>query len=300
MDFELDFFYSKLVSGRLREALEYLRKFPEQSARYDRYVSRFEKNEQNDISGDVILDDVLRLYHGYYRDVFYLGADAQSAADKLRQALAVRFGSGSLDELEQGAVKRTFEEKGYRFLGGKTGGYYGPYIWKDTLDARYEVELPESCETYQLRFLDGFISKSWLDYLSFGEVSTGGWADGDGLISCVKSSYDTSSEDFLVSLLKHEAQHEADLRRYPGISSGELEYRAKLVELIYSSTRQLLPRFALEADASEGADGHGAAAQRIVAAIPAELSTEQIRCRARRLFEESCDEMKAKYSPIGK
>jgi len=144
MDFELDIFYSKLVRGRLPDALEYLRKFPEQSARYDRYVSRFEKNEQNDISGDVILDDVLRLYHGYYRDVFYLGADAQSAADKLRQALAVRFGSGSLDELEQGAVKHAFEKAGYSFLGGTTGGYYGPYIWKDTLDARYEVELPEN------------------------------------------------------------------------------------------------------------------------------------------------------------
>ncbi len=40
---------------------------------------------------------------------------------------------------------------------------------------------------------------------------------------------------FHVCLLKHEAQHLADFQTYPGIASVDLEYRAKLVELIYLS-----------------------------------------------------------------
>lgn len=299
MSYDPDFFYSRLIRGELRSAMDYLRQFPEQLERYNKYISRFEKAELAAMADDPFLDGILRLYQNYYRDVFYLEMDREQASEHLRAGLEKHFGCGTLEELEEGALKRAFESCGYSFQGGRTGGYYGPYIWKHTENSSYEVELPEGSQQYRLRFLDGFISKSWLDHLSFGEVSTGGWADGDGIINCVKASYDTESEDFKVSLLKHEAQHELDLGRYKGISSAELEYRAKLVELIYSKKRDMLGRFNSEA-ADDPENGHVQAALWISSRIPAGSDGEQLRRRAIELFKESCSEMEIKYAGVGK
>ena len=49
-----------------------------------------------------------------------------------------------------------------------------------------------------------------------------------------KDKYDTSSDEFQNSLLKHEGQHFFDLKNHPKMQSTDLEYRAKLTELIYS------------------------------------------------------------------
>ena len=132
---------------------------------------------------------------------------------------------------------------------------------------------------------------------------TGGWSNGDGLIHCVKRHYDLKSESFRVSLLKHEAQHASDQSRYPGMSSVDLEYRAKLVELIYSEERQLLGRFLQEADAANPGSAHGLAAERIVRGFArrqdgdglAALPIETVRAAALELFRESSREMAEKY-----
>jgi len=137
----------------------------------------------------------------------------------------------------------------------------------------------------------------------FGLSGTGGWSNGDGLIHCVKRHYDLESESFRVSLLKHEAQHASDQSRYPGMSSADLEYRAKLVELIYSEERQLLGRFLQEADAANPGNAHGLAAERIVRGFArrqdgdglAALPIETVRAAALELFRESSREMAEKY-----
>lgn len=190
-------------------------------------------------------------------------------------------------------------------MGGKTSGYYGPYIWKTTETKRYNVELPDGTQEYTVRLLDGFLAKSWLDYLSFGAVSTGGWSDRDGIICCVKSSYDVESESFKVSLLKHEAQHAMDLSKYRNMSPEDLEYRAKLVELIYSSERNLLAQFICEAGTENADNGHSRAAGRLVEGFSkalcqdrgelCSLSTGQIQSVAKTLFTKSNDEIRRKY-----
>ncbi len=53
----------------------------------------------------------------------------------------------------------------------------------------------------------------------------------------------TNCGQFLVSFLKHEAQHTVDMKCFPEITPAELEYRAKLVELHYSSDLSLLLHF---------------------------------------------------------
>ena len=293
-------YFGHLVKGNLKGAISYLSQFPEQKNRLDRLLNRFEKEQFTTYGIEPELEKLLHFYRQYYRDVFYLGMNGTSAEELLCNKLAAHFGitdTKKLGDLEETYVKDAFQKKGYCFLGGRTGGYYGPYIWKHTEVKSYEVELPEGIQEYSVNLLDGFIMKSWLDYLSLGEIGTGGWTDGDGIINCVKASYDLESESFQVSLLKHEAQHARDLYTAPNLPSGDLEYRAKLVELIYSEERPLLRQFLYEAGEAGKDNGHAVAAERIVrdfcAALNqkketlAALSVEQIQALARVLFDRS-------------
>lgn len=293
-----------LKKGRLRPAMEYLARFPEQAELYRQYISLYQQEQYLSYDVDSRLQDILLAYQKYYRDAFYLEQSPEEATEGLRARLAGLLGDGaaSLDELEE-LVAEAFRAGGFHFLGGRTGGCYGPYIWRTEELRRYEVELPEGVQEYAVKLLGGFVMESWLSYLTFGLSGTGGWSNGDGLIHCVKRHYDLESESFRVSLLKHEAQHASDQGRYPGMSSADLEYRAKLVELIYSEERQLLGRFLQEADAANPSSGHGLAAERIVRGFArqqdgdglAALPIETVRAAALELFRESSREMAEKY-----
>lgn len=309
MESAIDLCLAWLKKGRLRPAMEYLAQFPDQAERYQKYVSLFQQENYLSYDVDSGLQKILLAYQKYYRDAFYLERSAEDAAGHLQARLADRFRTdraAPLDELEERAAE-AFRAGGFHFLGGRTGGYYGPYIWRTEELRRYAVELPEGVQEYAVKLLDGFLMESWLNYLTFGMSGTGGWSNGDGLIHCVKHCYDPDSESFRVSLLKHEAQHAADQARYPGMSSEDLEYRAKLVELIYSEERQLLKQFLLEADSTKTASGHGLAAGRIIRGFErllrvdrgglAELPAEEVRATARALFAESGEELAANDAP---
>ena len=250
---------------------------------------------------DAELNKIMLAYQQYYRDVFYLCIEKERAEQKLKERLANLLDIADeyieLSHIEQKQLVDLFESRGLHFLGGKTGGYYGPYVWRTTETVSYNVELPDGIQDYCVKLLDGFVTRSWIDYLSFGEIGPGGWADDDGYINCVKSAWDFESESFRVSLLKHETQHARDLKMDNNMSSEDMEYRAKLVELICSTERNLLCSFAQEADNSDKSNGHAMAAYRIVKGFsdllkvddiqPATISIEQIQTIARTLFENS-------------
>lgn len=307
MDFHSDTFYGYLISGNLNRAIAYVKQFPEQDSRYQKYRSVFEGACYFTYPSDAYLNQILTIYQQYYREAFYLDISpaiaAQNMLDRFLALLNLPSGAMELDCLEAQKISDVFTQRGFQFQGGRTCGYYGPYIWKTTETKTYDVVLPDGTLQYMVRFLDGFLSKSWLDYISFGEVSTGGWAGEDGIIHCIKASYDVQSEAFTVSLLKHEAQHAMDLQKYKHMSPEELEYRAKLVELIYSSKRNLLPQFLKEADRSQTHNGHSLASARIAAEFerkrncqgPGTLSIAEIQSIAMDLFSESGEEMVAKY-----
>ena len=81
------------------------------------------------------------------------------------------------------------------------------------------------------------------------------------------------------------------------MSSEDLEYRAKLVELIYSNERNLLERFAKEAESCDKSNGHSAASDRIMEGFskildreytePGNLEIDVVRAIAKVLFESS-------------
>lgn len=298
---EKSIYYGYIVKGDLRGAITCIKQFPEQTNLYNRFMDVYEHEQYVTYEVDAELNNILTAYQQYYRDAFYLCIGQEQAAGKLRDRLAVLLGIKdniiALCDMEQNQLVKLFMNRGLHFMGGKTSGYYGPYIWRTTETVSYDVELPDGIQTYTVKLLDGFIARSWIDYLSFGEIGPGGWADDDGYINCVKSAWDFESESFRVSLLKHEAQHARDLAMNKDMSSEDLEYRAKLVELIYSSERNLLQAFAQETDNSDASNGHAMASYRITKGFadtlgvkeidPTVLKITQIQDVAKKLFVDS-------------
>ena len=285
------------LNGDIKGAIAYMREHEEYKDILPAYTAIFEDGEYRTFEVPDALNDILRQYQVYYRDVFYCGLPEAEAADKLRARLkALLHLPDAGEELLTERLRSAFEAEDYHALFGKTQGYYGPYIWRDTVPTVYRVELPGGTAEYTVNILKGFVFRSWMDYLTFGRFGTGGWASPDGTINCIAQAYDFESERFLVSLLKHEAQHAVDMKRFPAITPAELEYRAKLVELHYSGDLGLLQKFVSEADESRADDSHAAASARIrhefADTDPADLSA--IRARALELHEAHTKEMEDK------
>ena len=123
-----------------------------------------------------------------------------------------------------------------------------------------------------MHLMHDFLIRGWLHWRTLGEQGAGGWYQqdnppwADGLYA-VAERYPEPRETnpaFTVSLLGHEAQHVADHHAFPGLGSGELEYRAKLVELIgFTSAEERLAFFLTDA-ADDPTQPHPWAAHRII------------------------------------
>ena len=289
-----DFF----MNGDMKGAIAYMREHEEFRDILPAYIAIFENCEYRVYDVPENLNQILLQYQVYYRDIFYCGLPEEEAADKLLTQLKALLDMPDAEEAvlaEQ--LQSVFEARGYHALFGKTQGYYGPYVWKDTVPTVYSVELPDGTAQYTVNILRDFVFRSWMDYLTFGRFGTGGWASPDGTINCIAQAYDFESERFLVSLLKHEAQHTVDMKQFPGITSAELEYRAKLVELHYSGNLGLLQKFLSEADESRASDGHALASARLKRKF-ADTDQTQLSCiqtRALELLREHTKEMEEKY-----
>lgn len=286
------------MNGDIKGAIAYMRNHAEFKDILPAYVAIFENCEYRAYEISKKLNDILRLYQIYFRDVFYCGMPEAEAAGRLLTQLKVYLNLPDAEEtLLTERLQAMFEAEGYHALFGKTQGYYGPYIWRDTVPTVYRVDLPGGTAEYTVNLLKGFVFRGWMDYLTFGRYGTSGWASPDGTINCVEQAYDFESERFLVSLLKHEAQHSADMKRFPGISPAELEYRAKLVELHYSGDLGLLQKFLSEADESRTGDSHAVASARIALEFAGvdQGSLSCIQARALELLHRHTKEMKEKY-----
>lgn len=286
------------MNGDIKGAIAYMRNHEEFKDILPAHVAIFENCEYRTYEIPDSLNDILRLYQIYYRDTFYCGLPETEAADKLLTQLKVLLNEPDAEEeLLTEKLQSVFEKKGYHALFGKTQGYYGPYIWRETVPTVYRVELLNVTAEYTVNILKGFVFRSWMDYLTFGMYGTRGWASPDGTINCIEQAYDFESEQFLVSLLKHEAQHTIDMKQFPGITPTELEYRAKLVELHYSSDLGLLKKFLSEADESKTNDSHALASVQLKLEF-ADTDQTKLSCiqnRALELLHAHTKEMEEKY-----
>ena len=289
-----DFF----INGDMKGTIAYMREHEEFGDILPAYIAIFENCEYRTYDVPEFLNQILLPYQVYYRDVFYCGLPAEKAADKLLTQLKALL---DMPDAEEDRLARrlcaVFEQHGYHAVFGATQGYYGPYVWKDTVPTVYSVELPDGTAEYTVNILKGFVFRSWMDYLTFGRFGTGGWASPDGTINCVEQAYYFESERFLVSLLKHEAQHTVDMKQFPGITPAELEYRAKLVELHYASDLGLLQKFLSEADESRANDSHAVASAelKLEFADTDQTNLSGIQTRALELLHAHTKEMEQKY-----
>ena len=72
MVFDFDLYYGCIIKGNLRDAISYIKQFPEKSDRYDRFISVFEHEQYISYDVDSKLNEILLSYQQYYRDTFYL------------------------------------------------------------------------------------------------------------------------------------------------------------------------------------------------------------------------------------
>jgi len=286
------------IAGDVKGAIAYMRSHEGFADVLPLYTALFEDAQYRRYEVPAPLGRVLLAYQVYFRDVFYCRTPQVEAEHKLFSSLRAAVNLPAAEEAELSeALRALFETYGYHSQYGRTQGYYGPYIWRETEEAVYQVELPCSVQAYSVHILRGFVFRSWMDYLTFGRFGTAGWASPGGIINCIDQAYDFNSEKFLVSLLKHEAQHIADMAQYPGISPAELEYRAKLVELHYAQQPGLLQKFSAAAQAAGPADSHAAASARICEAFAplAGADLVEIRAKALELFLADNQVMAEKY-----
>lgn len=265
--FSRNVFISYLINGQLHDAVNYLRNYPEMKEKYDKYIDVFEQGHYLKRTDNEVLDKIDRIYQNYYRNIFWLNIPDAQAKESLFNELWQFCGSKDdlpKDELIEEEIEKIVRAEGYEYLGGTTQGYYGPYIWKSSTEVTYKVEIPTGIESYTIIMMDGFISRSWLDFISFGETGTGGWASDNGTLCCIKSLYDLESDEFKISFLKHEAQHAYDKKKFKDLTATTLEYRAKLVELIYWPNEDMIKKIFTEADNSNPDNSHAVSSYRII------------------------------------
>jgi hypothetical protein len=250
---DYDYFYTFCFQGKVLQAIAYLDQEPDtatgESELREQYYKRFCRGKQRyDFqTQDLLLEEILNSYCEYYRQVLtstpHLEAE-KYLTDTLIQILSLNEGV-DMENIEN-LLAPLFEERGYHYLGGQTLPYWGPYIWKNTEKEVFEVELSDGRETVNVFFLSDFLMLSWLHFATFGKYHTGGYAKPEGLYYIVPPNgvFDINAPAFQVSFLKHEARHLKDYRDFPELSGWELEYRAKLTELIHHpAPAELLLKF---------------------------------------------------------
>lgn len=137
----------------------------------------------------------------------------------------------TMDEIEP-FLQTQLEQHGYRAQLGRTPPLRELMVWRKQDTRMFDVQLPDGPYTVRVELLDDFVSRGWMAYGRCDRGSAGGWATDKALYAVVpRYSEGLNSEEFRVVFLGHETQHFADQNAYPGITSWELEYRAKLVEL---------------------------------------------------------------------
>ena len=128
------------INGDIKGAIAYMREHEEFKDILPAYTAIFENCEYRSYDIPDALNDILRLYQIYFRDVFYFGLPEPEAAYKLLTGLRLLLNMPDADEeLLAERLQAAFEANGYHALFGKTQGYYGPYVWRETVPTVYRA-----------------------------------------------------------------------------------------------------------------------------------------------------------------
>jgi hypothetical protein len=241
-------------------------------AQFDsRFVDRDEAAMTS--SGSEFIDRLVALYREYWSQVMTGSLSVDEGDTRLETALAELVGAAGQPQGEDvyDSLGRKIREAGFHSFNSTAPPYQELFLWRSQRTRMYRVELTDTSRPVRVEFMDDFLSLGWKHFATLGLASTTGWVE-DGVLYCVDWAYDPDSENFEVSYLKHEARHLVDLELYPGLSSTELEYRAKLTELAYAwrSAGRLLDDFTAKS-ANNPDSPHAEANFRVTRDLYAEL-----------------------------
>lgn len=253
-------YFGAALQGDLSNARAEIEAEPDAETRA-RLLARFTAQfvEQTDgLKLEAIEDPLVReaaaAYQHYWRQTLLEPARRAAHEAALNDALVAAMGRHTSSEEApddnniQNRLQAEMLARGYHAILGRTPPLLEFMVWKNVEVQTYAVELSDGIQKVRVHFLTDFVSRGWAHFATFGRSSSGGWATDEGLFA-IKESYDLESENFLVSYLKHEARHFADYALYPELQGADLEYRAKLTEIIYADTTRtmLLERFSRHA-----------------------------------------------------
>lgn len=226
-------------------------------------------NALNDAGGDEFVADVLRAYRSYWSKAIMVPAESEAARNRLfaRLTQLVKADEGNPGELDERG-RAMLSERGLEALIGRTGILMDIFAWRTDRTENEIVVLPTGLQSTKVHYLNDFASMGWSNYMSCGYSGTGGWATPKG-IYVITPTYDSlTDEKFRISYLIHESQHFSDYERFPGLKGWELEYRAKLAELInlVETRNDVITRF--EGNRSDNPDdAHSYANGVVIAAL---------------------------------
>ena len=249
--------YAICSQGNVLKGIEYIKSFRNRGNDIDKlekqYAERFISNDEvyEIDSEDPWIIAVISSYYLYFRSVLTNNSIKDSEIKLMEDLskLVIVNGEISLDKIEM-ELENIFREKGFSFLGGVTPPYRGPYIWKTTLKKDFNVSLPNSVEKVSVYFISDFLMLSWQHFATFGKHHSGAWAKAEGVyyVDTGNELVDINSTKFQIWFLKHEAQHLSDYKKFPNLDPKNLEYRAKLIEIIYHpNPYELIEKFLLRA-----------------------------------------------------
>jgi hypothetical protein len=217
-------------------------------------------------SSNSLLEGIHTIYKAYWRDCIIQQNNYTLLTSTLEENLINYLNNYfQIDSIEYSNYKS--------FLSTKLleDGYYSNFhlinekseirVWKNQYSKYYTIKLPFDTLSLEVLFISdlkisGFSGFAQMDV---DKPEFGGWpVKGKNQIICVDYYYEKDTELFRNSYLKHEAQHVLDKTNYPKLSAADLEYRAKLVELIYLEDNfyQRLLEFSSSINATNRAHAH--------------------------------------------
>ena len=220
----------------------------------EKFDQRFLSPKATDaeITASGFLDGITLAYEEYWKssllDGSSRGGHLATLESRLSAILRRFYGTRSNEDSVFDGLHRVLASRGTHFLESPDFPLRDLFLWQSEELATYTVQLTDKRLVLKIHFMDDFLLQGWKDYASLGLATTTGWVE-DGELYCIAWAYDTHSENFEVSYLKHEGRHLLDLERYPNMESTELEYRAKLTELAFAdrSLKRVLDDFTAKA-----------------------------------------------------
>jgi hypothetical protein len=258
--------YSSVLSGKISKAIELLSAAEDKLTEVEQELKqgltrRFLTNAEVYPETSGLLGELLKIHRSYWIKVLTGKWSVERGKRELFKGLkraansrGKMFGAFTEERYDDVAdfLVSELEKEGIHSIMGTVSPYGDIIAWKTQYEKGFKVSLPEGIVQVKVVMMDDFVSFGWIGFATLDHKSAGGWAKED-LLYAVASKYDFESEDFKVSYLAHEARHQQDFLRYPNIEDGEhepeLEYRAKLTELIMSeeTTHDLITAFQRQA-----------------------------------------------------